>query len=74
MWIRPDVDIQLTRGTDFRAAAGALKERAVQDQALTGVDLFKNRFENEDAARAFFEGLSFQRVSIGYRARRLPSK
>jgi O-methyltransferase involved in polyketide biosynthesis len=60
VWITPDIDLQLPQGTDFGSAAGAVKDRAAQVVALTGVDMLKNRFENEGAARAFFEGLGFQ--------------
>jgi len=60
VWITPDIDIQFRPGTDFGPAAGAVKERVAQVGALTGVDMLKNRFESEDAARAFFEELGFQ--------------
>ena len=39
VWITPDIDIQFPQGTDFGAAAGVVKDRAAQVQALTGVDL-----------------------------------
>jgi O-methyltransferase involved in polyketide biosynthesis len=59
VWITPDIDVQLAPGA-FGAAAGAMPARLSQIAALTGVDVLKNRFESEDAARAFFEGQGFQ--------------
>ncbi len=59
VWITPDIDVPLPAGA-LGQAAGTLKDRMGQIEALTGVDVLKNRFENEEAARAFFEGLGFQ--------------
>jgi O-methyltransferase involved in polyketide biosynthesis len=53
VWITPDIEIPLPEGT-------IVKARTEQVETITGVDLLKNRFENEEAARVFFENLGFQ--------------
>lgn len=54
MWITPDIDVQLPAET-----SDLIKARNAQTQRLTGIDILKNRFENEAAARTFFEELGF---------------
>ncbi len=59
VWITPDVDVQLPPGA-FGQAAEVLKARTAKVEALTGIDVLKNRFESEAAAQAFFEQLGFR--------------
>jgi len=59
VWITPDIEIPLTKETIGQIAEQA-KDRTAQIEAITGIDVLQNRFENEEAARTFFEHLGFQ--------------
>lgn len=50
----PDIDVQLPEET-----FDLIKARNAQTERLTGIDILKNRFENEEAALTFFEQLGF---------------
>jgi len=59
IWITPDIS---TKAQDAKVL---LRDETVLERAqniihITGVDVLKNRFENEDAAKAFFENLGFR--------------
>jgi O-methyltransferase involved in polyketide biosynthesis len=54
-WITPDIATQTQAALFKERTAG----RAARIEHLTGIDIMKNRFENEEAARLFFEGLGF---------------
>jgi O-methyltransferase involved in polyketide biosynthesis len=58
VWITPDIDIQLPENTSPKDRL-AVKARTGKIDLLTGVDVLKNRFENEEVARVFFERLGF---------------
>jgi len=54
-WITPDIATQ-TQAALFKER---IIGRAARIEHLTGIDIMKNRFENEEAARWFFESLGF---------------
>jgi O-methyltransferase involved in polyketide biosynthesis len=58
IWITPDIDIQLPEADSSQSAA-AVRARTARIEDLTGIDVLKNRFESEEAARVFFEQLGF---------------
>ena len=59
VWITPDIEIPLAEG-NLGQTAEQIKARTGQIETITGIDVLKNRFENEAAARVFFENLGFQ--------------
>ena len=58
MWITPDIDVQLP-GETTQQTVDLIKARNAQTERLTGIDVLKNRFENEAVTRTFFEELGF---------------
>lgn len=59
VWITPDIS---TKAQDTKVVLRdeTVLERAQKLKHITGVDVLKNRFENEDVAQAFFENLGFR--------------
>ncbi len=62
VWITPDISVQ-KKGP--RPPDGKAEER-LQVERMSGIDLSKNRFENEQTARAFFENLGFSIERHGF--------
>lgn len=59
VWVTPDIDIQLPEAPSRKDPSG-VRARTAKIESLTGIDVLKNRFESEEAARAFFEHLGFR--------------
>jgi len=59
VWVTPDIDIQLPEAPSGKDPSG-VRARTAKIESLTGIDVLKNRFESEEAARAFFEHLGFR--------------
>ena len=57
VWITPDISV---RKKGFSVADEKTKEQNLREQRMTGIDLTKNRFDSEEAAFRFFEGLGFR--------------
>jgi O-methyltransferase involved in polyketide biosynthesis len=55
VWITPDISTQ----TQVALFKERIKNRAARIEHITGIDIMKNRFETEEAARSFFENLGF---------------
>jgi hypothetical protein len=55
VWITPDISTK----TQVMLFKDRFKKRAAKIEQITGIDVMKNRFENEEAARLFFERLGF---------------
>lgn len=56
-WITPD--LSLRPQSAFGLSGESRREQFARIERMTGIDVDKNYFENEDAARAFFEELGF---------------
>ena len=59
IWITPDISTK-TQDTKVLLSDEKVLERVQRVIHITGVDVLKNRFENEDVAQAFFENLGFR--------------
>ena len=62
IWITPDIPRKIpdTQGlSDEKLRFGRFKHMTEKLKHMTGVDISKNRFENEEEAQAFFENLGF---------------
>lgn len=57
-WITPD--LSLRPQSAFGLSGERRREQFARIERITGIDVAKNYFENEDAARAFFEDLGFR--------------
>jgi O-methyltransferase involved in polyketide biosynthesis len=57
-WITPD--LSLRPQSAFGLSGERRREQFARIERMTGIDVAKNYFENEDAARAFFEDLGFR--------------
>lgn len=64
IWITPDIPFLLPITSGI--SAETMRERTAKIGALTGIDVLKNRFENEEAACTFFENLGFQIERYAY--------
>jgi O-methyltransferase involved in polyketide biosynthesis len=56
VWITPDISVK-KKGSSVPDEK--TKEQNLREQHMTGIDLTKNRFDSEEAACRFFEGLGF---------------
>jgi O-methyltransferase involved in polyketide biosynthesis len=56
-WITPD--LSLRPQSAFGLSGERRREQFARIERITGIDVAKNYFENEDAARVFFEDLGF---------------
>ena len=59
VWITPDISTK-TQDAKVLLRDETVLERAQKLKHITGVDILKNRFENEDVAQAFFENIGFR--------------
>lgn len=57
VWITPDIEVRLSDIAPAQLAE--VSARNARTESLTGVNILNNRFESEEAARAFFEDLGF---------------
>ena len=57
-WITPD--LSLRPQSAFGLSGERRREQFARIERMTGIDVAKNYFENEDAARVFFEDLGFR--------------
>lgn len=58
VWITPD--LSLRPQSAFGLSGEERREQFARIERITGIDVSKNYFEDEDAARAFFEDLGFR--------------
>jgi len=63
-WITPD--LSLRPQSAFGLSGESRREQFAHIERITGIDVAKNYFENEDAARAFFEDLGFRIERHGF--------
>ncbi len=64
VWITPDISTQALGG--LGPTSEKIRERMAKIRNLTGIDVQNNRFENENAAREFFQDLGFSVERHGF--------
>jgi len=64
VWITPDLSLR-PQGI-FGLSGERMREQFARIERMTGIDVSKNYFENEEAARAFFENLGFRMERHGF--------
>lgn len=62
-WITPDISME---SADSSIRDEQMKERNAKMEKLTGVEFFRNRFKDEEAARKFFGDLGFSVERHGF--------